>query len=77
VRCWREPSRAAEQQPYTGHTRVWIPDGSTDVFTANIIAENLYWQVNGDGHSYILMSEIIDHKSDGTVVSKDDGYETT
>ena len=49
----------------------------TDVFTANIIAENLYSQVNSEGNSYSILEEIIDHKSDGTAVSKDDGYETT
>jgi hypothetical protein len=56
---------------------VQFPDGATDTFTANIIAENLYSQVDGDGYSYVLMSEIIDHKKDGTAVSKDDGFETT
>ena len=56
---------------------VEFPDGVTDVFTANIIAENLYSQVNSEGNSYSILEEIIDHKSDGTTVSKDDGYETT
>jgi hypothetical protein len=56
---------------------VEFPDGATDVFTANIIAENLYSQVDAEGHSYSILEEIIDHKSDGTAVSKDDGFETT
>jgi len=56
---------------------VEFPDGATDVYTANIIAENLYSQVDVEGNSYSIMSEITDHKSDGTAVSKDDGYETT
>ena len=34
-------------------------------------------QVDAEGNSYSIMSEIIDHKSDGTAMSKDDGYETT
>ena len=48
-----------------------------DVFTANIIAENLYSQVDAEGNSYSILEEIIDHKSDGTAVSKDDRHETT
>jgi hypothetical protein len=56
---------------------VEFPDGATDVFTANIIAENLYSQVDSEGNSYSILEEIIDHKSDSTAVSKDDGYETT
>lgn len=47
-----------------------------DVFTANIIAENLYSQINAEGNSYSILAERIDHKSDGTAVPKDDGYET-
>jgi hypothetical protein len=52
-------------------------DGATDVFTANIIAENLYSQVDAKGNLYSILEEIIDHKSNGTAVSKDDGYKTT
>jgi hypothetical protein len=61
----------------TRQYEVEFPDGATDVFTANTIAESMYSQVDGDGHSFLLMSEITDHKSDGTAVSKDDGYEVT
>jgi hypothetical protein len=43
-----------------------------------MIAKNLYSHVNLEGHkSYSIMSEIIDHKSNGSAMSKDDGYETT
>jgi hypothetical protein len=54
---------------------VEFPDGMTDTFTANLIAENLYLQVDEEGNSYSIFSEIVDHKSDGTVVSKDDVLE--
>ena len=40
---------------------------------ANLIAENMYSQVDEEGQQYTLMSEIIDHKSDGKALSKDDG----
>ena len=46
------------------------------MFTANTIAESMYSQIDGDGHTFLLMSEITDHKTDGTAVSKDDGLET-
>lgn len=56
---------------------VEFPDGATDVFTANLIAENLYSQVDADGKTYTLLDEILDHKSDGSAVLKDDGFEVT
>jgi Reverse transcriptase (RNA-dependent DNA polymerase) len=61
----------------TKEYEVVFPDGATDIFTANIIAENLYSQVDEEGNSYSIMSEIIDHKRDGAAVTKDDGMETT
>jgi len=57
--------------------KVEFPDGSTDVFTANVIAENLFSQVDDEGCSQVLMDEIIDHRSNGLAVSKDDGFKTT
>ena len=41
---------------------------------ANLIAENIYSQVDEEGQLYTLMSEIIDHKSNGLALSKDDGF---
>jgi hypothetical protein len=61
----------------TREYEVEFPDGAVDTFTANLIAENMYSQVDADGRSYALLSEIIDHKSDGSAVRKDDGFETT
>jgi hypothetical protein len=61
----------------TRQYEVEFADGATDVFTANLIAENIYSQIDAEGNSYSIMSEIIDHKSDGMAVRKDDGYEVT
>jgi hypothetical protein len=61
----------------TREYEVEFVDGATDVFTANTIAECMYSQVDDEGHSQMLLSEIIDHKSDGSAVRKDDGFETT
>ncbi len=60
----------------TREYEVVFPDGVTDVFTANIIvAENLNSHVDEEGNSYSIMSEITDHKSDGSAVTKDDDRE--
>ena len=37
---------------------VEFPDGSTDVMTTNLIAENLYSQVDKEGETYTVMKEI-------------------
>jgi len=56
---------------------VMFPDGSVQAYGANIIAENLYSQVDEDGHRYQLLKMIVDHRTNGHAVSKDDGYTTT
>ena len=51
------------------HTRaydVMFPDGAVQQYGANVIAENLYGQVNEDGYRYQLLDSIIDHRTDGT-----------
>ena len=40
----------------------------------NLIAENMYSQVDEEGQLYTLMSEIIDHKYNGQALSKVDGF---
>ena len=59
----------------TREYEVEFPDGATDIFTANMIAENLYSQVDEEGNSYSVLNEITDHKKDGSAVTKDDGME--
>ena len=51
-----------------------FPDGSIDVFTANMIAEAMYAQVDNDGHHHQLIKEIVDHSKDASAVRSDDGY---
>jgi Reverse transcriptase (RNA-dependent DNA polymerase) len=58
-------------------TRVYevqFPDGTEKEYTANLIAEALYSQVDLEGNQYLLLDEILDHKSDGTAVQLDDMY---
>jgi hypothetical protein len=62
----------------TREYEVEFQDGATDTYTANIIAESMYSQVDEDGNSYsLVISEIVDHKSDGTAVRLDDSFEVT
>ena len=53
-----------------------FPDGSIQQYAANIITENIYSQVDKDGHKHKLMEGIIDHVSDETAISKTDGFTT-
>jgi hypothetical protein len=41
---------------------------------ANIIAENLFAQVDAEGHRYVLLDDIIDHWSTGDYISGDVGF---
>ena len=41
---------------------VLFPDGSIEQYSANIIAENIFSQVDSEGYKYQLIDEIIDHK---------------
>ena len=55
---------------------VMFPYGAIQKYSANIIAENLYSQVNEDGHRNVMIDEIIDYTSDKTAVRKEDGFFT-
>ena len=44
-------------------------DGTTEVMTANIIANNILSQVDDEGHCHMMLDKIIDHQCDGTQIS--------
>jgi Reverse transcriptase (RNA-dependent DNA polymerase) len=48
-------------------------DGSVDRYRANIIAENMYAQVDDEGRQFLLLDEITDHKADNTAIPITDG----
>jgi len=56
---------------------VEFDDGSTEAYLANIIAEHIYSQVDGEGYTQYMLNEIVDHKKDSMAVSKEDGLITT
>ena len=41
---------------------------------ANVIAENMYSQVDGEGRHYNIMQEISEHKRDDSAIDKADGF---
>jgi hypothetical protein len=47
-------------------------DGYKAALTANTIAENMFSQVDGDGHRHVLFDAIIGHRTDGTEIKNDD-----
>jgi hypothetical protein len=53
-----------------------FPDGSTEVVAANLIAENLFSQVDEEGRSFQIMREITDHRKTDQAVSIEDGFTT-
>lgn len=55
---------------------VEFSDGQVLEYAANLIAENLYSQVDDEGHHQVMFEEIIDHKSDTSAVLPDDGWTT-
>ena len=53
---------------------VMFGDGSTQQFAANVIAENLWAEVDDDGYHHQTVDCIIDHKSDDTAIKAGDEY---
>jgi len=56
----------------TREYEVQFPDGSTQSYLANVIAENLYSQVDAEGNQYAVMEEVIDHEYDASVMTEED-----
>ncbi len=43
-------------------------------YAANVIAKNIYSQVDQEGHQFVILKEIIDHHKDQTAVAIDDKW---
>jgi hypothetical protein len=74
-----KPIGRAHQNPILD-TRVFeveFLDGETAAMTANAIAENLFAQVDQEGHRLLLMDEIIDHRRGPDAVSQADAFITS
>ena len=53
---------------------VEFPDGTICPYTENVIADNIYAQVDSEGIRTNIIDAIIDHFTDGNGVSKNDQY---
>ena len=69
------PTGKANENPIldTREYEVQFGDGDILEYSANVIAENLYSQVDAEGHRYVLLDSIIDHRKDASAVSKENG----
>jgi hypothetical protein len=53
---------------------VEFTDGTEENYFANVIAENMFAQVDSEGKQYLLMEEITDHRRNALAVRADDGF---
>ena len=57
----------------TREYEVEFTDGSQEKYQANIIAENMFAQVDSEGNQYLLLKEITNHKHDNSAIPISDG----
>ena len=50
---------------------VELSDGTTADYMANVIAENMYSQVDEEGRQYLLLKEIVDHRKTEEALTKE------
>ena len=50
----------------TREYEIEFTDGSKEKYQANVIAENMFAQVDYEGHQYLLLQEITDHRKLGS-----------
>ena len=53
---------------------VEFADGTTQEYYANVLAENMFAQVDSEGHEFELLLEIVDHKKDKSALTKEEGF---
>jgi hypothetical protein len=53
---------------------VEFPDGRSEEYTANIIAENIFAQCDEEGNQFLMLRDIVGHKTDGHAVECADMY---
>jgi hypothetical protein len=61
----------------TREYEVEFTDGTIEQYAVNVIAENMYAQVDDEGNMFQLLDEIMDHKKDDTVIDIANGTVTT
>ena len=70
-----EPIGRAHPNPLfdTREYEIEFMDGTREKYLANVIAENMYTQVDDEGHQYLLLQEIMDHQKDHSAVPISEG----
>jgi hypothetical protein len=68
--------RNANPLLYTREYEVEFLDGSIDALQVNIIAENMFSQIDNEGQSYAILQEIVDHRKNGHALTADDSFYT-
>ena len=43
-------------------------NGTQDRYVANVIAKNLYSQIDSEGHQFLVLEDISDHRKYGTAI---------
>jgi hypothetical protein len=52
--------------------QVKFPKGQVEEYSANVIAQNLYSQLDSEGHRFVLLDEIVDFMKDKDAVHSED-----
>jgi hypothetical protein len=70
-----EPIGRAHANPLfdTREYEIEFTDGTREKYQANIIAENMFAQVDSEGNQHLLLKEITDHKSDNSAIPISEG----
>ena len=65
----------ASSNPFldTSMYEVEFQDGHVESYAANLIAENIYEQLDDEGNKYCLIDQIIDHKKDASAIPLSNG----
>ena len=65
-----EPIGRAHANPLfdTREYKIEFTDGTREKYQVNIIAKNMYAQVDSEGNQYLLLQEITDHRSDNSAI---------
>jgi len=54
--------------------QVQFPEGNVEEYSANVIAKNIYSQLDNEGHRYLLLDEIIDVKRDEEAIPSEERF---
>ncbi len=55
---------------------VEFTDGHSEALSANLIAQNLFSQIDDEGNRHVLLEDIIDHRKTDAAVSNEDAFVT-